>query len=206
MAWAPDYCTSVELKAYERVSHTDDDTQVALAISAASRAVDRFCSRQFGLVGSAEDRFYTPQWDKRRGRWFVDIDDLQTTVGLLVFADLDGSGDYATDLTDYGALKPVNAAAESRPWTRLVVLPASPVTLCADEDSVQVTAKFGWTTVPTQVKQATLLQALRFLQRRDAPFGIAGSPDVGSEVRLLAKVDPDVEVILGPFRRWWGAA
>lgn len=206
MAWAPDYVTAAELKAYERIPDTDDDAQVALAISAASRAVDRYCNRQFGLVASVEDRFYTPRWDKRRCRWVVDIDDLQTVVGLLVFADLDGSGDYATNLTDYGALKPVNAAAKSRPWTQLVVLPSSPVKPCAEEDSAQVTAKYGWTTVPTPVKQATLLQASRFLKRKDAPFGVAGSPDSGSEVRLLAKVDPDVAVVLGPYVRQWGAA
>lgn len=205
MAWQPDYCTSVELKAYERIPDTDDDAQVALAISAASRAVDRTANRQFGLVASAEDRYYTPRWDRRRCRWVVDIDDVQTAVGLLVFADLDGSGDYATALTDYVALKPVNAAVEAKPWTQMVVLPTSPVSPCADEDSVAVTAKFGWTTVPTPVKQATLLQASRFLKRKDAPFGVAGSPDAGSELRLLAKVDPDVAVILGPFTRQWGA-
>lgn len=60
-------------------------------------------------------------------------------------------------------------------------------------------------TVPDSIKLACLLQASRFFIRREAPFGIAGSPEAGSELRLLAKVDPDVEVILGPYRSWWGA-
>jgi hypothetical protein len=70
---------------------------------------------------------------------------------------------------------------------------------------VQVTATWGWTAVPATIKKATLLQASRFYKRRDAPFGVAGSPDMGSEMRLLAKVDPDVEVMLGDYRRKWGA-
>jgi len=55
--------------------------------------------------------------------------------------------------------------------------------------------------VPTTVKQATLLQASRVFARREAPFGVAGSPDMGSELRLLEKVDPDVAVMLVPYVR-----
>jgi hypothetical protein len=59
--------------------------------------------------------------------------------------------------------------------------------------------------IPDAVKAACLIQASRFFTRRYAPFGVAGSPDSGSEIRLLAKVDADVAVILGPFITWWGA-
>jgi len=45
-------------------------------------------------------------------------------------------------------------------------------------------------------KVATVLQANRLLKRRHAPFGVAGSPELGSELRLLARVDPDVAVSL----------
>ena len=50
-------------------------------------------------------------------------------------------------------------------------------------------------------QEATLLQASRLAARRDSPFGVAGSPDAGSEMRLLARVDPDVAVALEPYRR-----
>lgn len=53
--------------------------------------------------------------------------------------------------------------------------------------------------VPSTIKLATLMQAGRWAKRRDAPFGIAGSPETGSEMRLLAKLDPDVEVMLGGY-------
>lgn len=59
--------------------------------------------------------------------------------------------------------------------------------------------------IPAGVTQACLLQASRFFARRYSPFGIAGSPENGSELRLLSRVDPDVAVVLAPYRVWWGA-
>lgn len=197
MTWAPDYATTAELKAYLRIGDAVDDAQIALAVTAASRAVDRHTNRQFGLIDAPEARKYTARWDAHLRRYVVDIADLMTVVGLTITTEAGTVDGYD--------LKPANAAVESFPWTRFVVKPESLVKPSLEEDGVTVTAKYGWTTVPAAVKQATLLQASRFFKRRDAPFGVAGSPDVGSELRLLAKVDPDVAVALGPYMRWWGA-
>lgn len=204
MAWAPDYCTSAELKAFVRITDTDDDAQVALAVTAASRAIDRATNRQFGSSAAPEDRFYTAEWDRNRLRWTVNIDDLMTTTGLTVHYDSDESGDYA-DMVDVFQLKPVNAAANGRPWTQIVVSPNSATTPGGIEDGVEVHGTFGWSAVPTTIKEACLLQASRFLSRRDSPFGVAGSPDIGSEMRLLPKLDPDVALAVRPYYRWWGA-
>lgn len=199
MAWAPDYVTTAELRAYAtRHGDTGDDVQIALAATAASRAVDRHCNRQFGVVDAAEERVYTPVWDRRRCRWVIEIDDLMTTDDLAI--TLTGG-----TLTAY-TLEPRNAAALSLPWTRVVVDPDSTTQPAGAEFEAAVTALWGWTAVPDPVKQATLLQGHRVLFRRESPSGVAGSPDVGSELRLLARLDPDVAVVLGPFVRWWAAA
>lgn len=198
MPWAPDYVTSTELKAYLRIGDAVDDAEVALVVTAASRAIDRATNRQFGLVAAAEARKYTAFWDHVNCRYVVPIDDLMTEVGLTIATEVG-----AVDVFD---LKPANAAAEARPWTSIVVDPTAAVKPTTKEDEVTVTARYGWTTVPVAVKQAALLQAARFFKRRDAPFGVAGSPEAGSELRLLAKVDPDVAVVLGPYQRWWAAA
>lgn len=205
MAWAPDYAEVDDLADFARIPDDVDDVEIALAISAASRAIDLRCHRQFGLVAAPEARYYTPRYDHRRCRWVVEIDDLMTVTGLEVMADLADAGTYTLAI-DAFALKPVNAQPTGRPWTSFEVLPASANQPVSNRDSVEVTARFGWTTVPDPVKQACLLQAHRFLTRRNAPFGVAGSPADGSELRLQAKVDPDVSVSLAPFVRWWGAA
>lgn len=206
MAWAPDYATASELKAYLRIDDAVDDTQVALAVAAASRAIDNASNRQFGQVAAPEARYYPPRWDNRRGWWTVPIDDLMTATGLVVDVDLDGDLTYGHAVTDH-QLAPLNAPAESRPWETLLIRPSSAVQPTDPlVDQVRVTARYGWSSIPTPVTQACLLQASRVISRRDAPFGVAGSPDAGSEMRLLAKVDPDVAVILRSYRRVWGAA
>ncbi len=131
--------------------------------------------------------------DLERGRWVVDIDDLMTVTGLVVEVPTVG-------VTTAFTKEPVNAAAKGRPWTRLVFDQDAAVTPTVTNNyAVTVTGRFGWTTVPVPVDQAALLQVSRFISRRDSPYGIAGSPDQGSELRLLARVDPDVGVSLRSY-------
>lgn len=195
MAWQPDYATLAELKSFTRISDTVDDAELGFAITAASRSIDAHTGRQFGQLAAPALWVYTAWPDLRRGRWCVDIDDLMTVTGLIVEVPTVGA---TTEFTK----EPVNAAGKGRPWTRIVFnRQASVVPQVTDNYTVNVTGQFGWTTVPVPVKEATLLQASRLVARRDSPFGVAGSPDLGSELRLLAKVDPDVAVVLTSYRR-----
>lgn len=195
MTWAPDYVTVAELKAFLRIESADtvDDAQAADAVTTASRAVDRATNRQFGQVNAVEPRIYTARFDCSRGLWVIEIDDLMDATGLTVVTT-GGTVDVFTK-------QPVNAAAKSKPWTRLVVADTAAVKPKGTEGEVTVTAKWGWTAVPTAIKLATKLQAARFFKRQDAPFGVAGSPELGSEMRLLARVDPDVAVSVRDYVR-----
>lgn len=60
--------------------------------------------------------------------------------------------------------------------------------------------------MPAVVSSACLIQAARFFVRRDSSYGIAGSPELGNELRLLARLDPDVALLLTSVKRWWAAA
>lgn len=193
MAWKPDYITAAELKSFVRVGDDVDAAQMALAITAASRAVDRHTNRQFGLVAAPELRRYTARWNRRRCRWVVDVDDLMTSVGLVLATD-------AGTITDYD-LEPANAAAEGRPWTRIVIRSTNTIAIKGEDSEMQATGKWGWTAFPDAVKESTTLQSSRFLARRESPYGVAGSPQLGSELRLLARVDPDVAVALVDYVR-----
>lgn len=211
MTYVTDYCTVAELKDQLRVTDTDDDTALGYAVTAASRAIDAETCRTFGLTGSAVARLFDYDGLHIEGRCAVKIADLQTTVGLAVTADFAGDYTYSTTLTlntDFD-LWPWNAAADGVPWTHLVLRPNtvnfSP--RCAPQARLlSVTGNWGWSAVPTSVKQACLIQAARFFVRRDAAFGIAGSPELGTEVRLLARLDPDVALMLQGYTRVWGAA
>lgn len=207
MAWAPDYCTVAELKTHLRIADTDDDTPLAIAVTAASRAVDHACNRQFGQTDPAAARYYTYDGachDVGVGyRQMLEIDDLMTTTSLVVKVDRDDDGTFEETLvegTDF-RLFPWNAAANGRPWSHIILL--SGEAFPYQPRAVEVTAKWGWTAVPSIVKQATLIQAARFFQRRNSPYGVAGSPDLGNELRLLSRLDPDVAVMLSSVLRPW---
>ena len=192
MSWAPDYTTLTKLENYMRIFDVVDDSELSVAITAASSAINEHCNRQFGLLAAAEKWSYTAWPDMERGQWVVDIDDLMSpaVTGLIVEVPTVG-------ITTAFTKEPINAAGKGRPWTRLVFNQDSAVTPVATNNyAVDVTVRFGWTTVPVAVEQAALLQASRFASRRNSPYGIAGSPDQGSELRLLSRVDADVGVSL----------
>lgn len=204
MAFGSDsYSTLAELKAHLRVTDTADDSAIAVAITAASRAIDHDTQRQFGLTGSAVARVYTYQRECIEDRLSLAIDDVQTTTGLAVALDQNYDGTFETTLTrgtDFD-LWPWNAAADGKPWTHMVLRPTSTAWFPYFARGVQVTANFGWSAIPSIVHQACMIQAGRFFMRRDSPYGIAGSPQVGSELRLLDRLDPDVSAMLTTVRR-----
>lgn len=193
MAWAPDYTVSAAMKAYLHIADTADDAQIAVYIPTASRAVDDHCNRQFGKVDAPEQRAYTAWYDYERCRWVVDVDDLQTSAGLVVTV-------AGIAVTKY-ALAPANNVKKGKAWEELVIARDAEAQPTGEEDEVLVTATWGWTAFPPTVVHATWLQASRFAARRDSPFGVAGSPQQGSELRLLSRVDADVAVSLRGYRR-----
>lgn len=196
MAWAPDYVTLAEIKVQLGIDALDtaDDVMLAVMITAASRAVDTETNRQFGKTAAGELRYYTAEWRSERGVWVAVIDD--TFASTVTIANGDGDA-----ITDY-RLEPRNAAAKGRPYERLVVDPDSSVVPVYPDYELAVTANpYGWTAVPVEAKGATRLQVSRFFARRESPYGVAGSPDLGSEIRLLAKLDPDVAVMVAGLIR-----
>ena len=204
MVWRPDYATTAQVKAALGITDATDDTEIATAITAASRAIDRATSRQFGNVtGTPTARAYDAFWDRHRPTpaWVVTIDDLYDATGLAVTV-----AGVAVTAANY-ALEPRNALADGDVYTSLVLLPNAEAKPTVAIPRVDMTSdKWGWATVPVTVLNACKLQTGRFHKRRDALFGIAGSPADGSEVRLLAQIDPDVRVMLSDYARLWGAA
>jgi len=201
MAWEPDYVTSTQAKSELRIKDELDDIQIARAITSASRAIDRYALRQFGQLASVEARYYTPWYDEDLRRWVCEIDDIQDLTAVVVAVDTGDDDTYdATLAASEYVFRPRNAASKLRPYTQVSIKNTASQPM-QRSDSVKVTGKWGWTSVPTTIEEACLLQISRLIWRRDAPAGVAGSPAQGSEVRLLAKLDPDVEVMVDAYRR-----
>ena len=194
MAWKPDYITAEQLKNYRNIDDATDDFVYAAAVTTASRAIDDHCNRQFGKTDGPQQRAYTAWYDYDEARWVVDIDDLQDATGLVVTV-------AGTAITVY-TLAPINAVLDGKAWTQLIVGKTAEAQPCGTRGEVLITADvWGWTAFPVPVVNAAYLQGSRFVTRRKSPYGIAGSPDTGSELRLLSRVDPDVGVSLRGLRR-----
>lgn len=208
MPWAPSYATTTDLRDFVRIDDAADDDQIESALDAASRSIDYACDpredhyRQFGKTDAVEDRFYTVElrgYDAPvRGQWVAPTDDIASPLGLVVAVD-DGTGAFVA-VTGTIPL-PRNATASGRPCYMISFARSSMPSPSAVADAVKVTAVWGWPGVPATIREACLIQSSRLLARRDAPFGVAGSAETQSEMRLLAKLDPDVETMIRPYVR-----
>lgn len=193
MPWQPDYVNidtaEGDIQEYLRIDDSADDYWLGLAVSAASRALDTQCHRQFGRTEDVEERRYRIRYNRSQDQWVADIDDLMSIEDLT----LNGTP-LATP-----ELYPLNAMAKLTPWTQLVI--PDDVRYGLDRPFVDVAERWGWLAIPETAEQATAIQAGRLASRRNALFGVAGSPDAGSEIRLLARLDPDVAVLAKVLQR-----
>ena len=195
------YCTTEDLRAH--LGDTGDRLDEALlqaAIDAATGDVDEHTGRRFDLDVSATARVFDGCGSSR-----ILIDDIGSLTGLAVETSADGSTWSAVAVSDYEPL-PLNAnsnPASAYAWWWLAESPSATAGTWAWARRVRVTARWGWSAVPAQVKQATILRAVALFKRKDAPHGVAGFDGFGV-VRL--RQDPDVEALLQPFVRSFGIA
>lgn len=201
MAISNGYCSLADVKAALRISASDtiDDALLELSIEAASRDIDGACERVFYKTTGAT-RLYVPT-----DSFTVDTDDIVSITTLKT-----SSGGVTYDITwtagDY-QLEPLNGLAGGlvQPFTRIraigdYLFPVwEPSNINAQEATVQVVGTFGWNSVPTAIKQATVLLAMRQFKRYDSPLGVAGFSDLGA-VRV-SRFDPDIDRLIQPFKR-----
>lgn len=189
------YATLNQVKAALRIGTADtvDDDMLNLSLASADEAINVYCGRTFATAGTVDaTRYYAAGKPD-----VVEIDDCATIT--TVEWSQDGSTWNAT--TNYQA-EPLNGMSDGIAWpiTRLRVKQNLAWPVQNGLESVRVTGKFAFGSVPSSVTQAAILQTVRWFKRSDAPFGVAGFGDMGA-VRVTRSVDPDVEVLLMPYRR-----
>lgn len=186
------YCTLSDIKGELGINDTNDDARLELAVEAASRAIDDHCRRHFWKDGSDTVRYFTAlDYD------YLRIDDL---ASLTTLQSDSGSRTYATtwQATDFD-LEPDNASTDNQPYTAIRVAPMGAQTFPLLKKGVKITGKFGWPATPKPVATACKIMAIRLFKRKDAPFGMAGSPESGQ--MTLPSLDPDVKRLLQPYVR-----
>jgi len=186
------YASLAEVKAAMRIIDTVDDDLLELAIESASRQIDGHCERVFYSTDTV--RVFTAL-----DSYLTEIDDLAAITELKTSSDGDGF-DTVWQATDY-QLEPLNGQAGgiSSPATFIRATGDYLFPRIGNEALVRVTGTFGWSAVPTAIKQATLILAQRQFKRYDSPLGVAGIGDIG--IIRVSRIDPDVAALVAPFRR-----
>jgi hypothetical protein len=188
-----EYATVAELKVRIGIGDATDDAVLLAVLKAVSRGIDNYCARFFYQTAAATVRYYTP----RNGNAVL-IDDCVSLSAVQTDANGDRTYEQTWATTDYD-LEPDNAGAEGRPYWKIAQTPNGsycfPVGL---RKGLKLTGVWGWPETPAPVKEACLIQAARVFKRKDSPFGIAGSPDVG--MLRIGRLDPDVLWMLDAYR------
>jgi hypothetical protein len=193
MAITNGYATLAQIKASLRITDTVDDALLELAIESASREIDAVCERNF--FSTAGTRIYTP-----RDSYVVEIDDVVSVTSVKSSGAADGIFDTTWTTTDY-QLEPLNGIAGgiAVPYSFIRAVGDFTWPVSGKEATVQVVGTFGFASVPTAIKQATVLLASRIFKRNDSPLGVAGFGDLGA-IRV-GRVDPDVEAMIHAYKK-----
>jgi len=203
MAITNGYATLTQIKNYMSISDNTDNDLLEDLIESASRSIDRMANRRFYLDATASARLYRAYSDI-----FVYVDDIGTTSSLAVALDINGNGTYTKTLTlnqDY-ILDPLTASSLSRPFTQLTMVsntetwPIFPgLTQNGLRPGVQVTARWGWPSVPDDINMACLILTADLYKRKDAPGGILGLGDLG--VVRMSPIGRDVTAMVRAYKK-----
>jgi hypothetical protein len=170
----------------DRLGITDsaDNSSMQTAIAASAGWINSYCGRTFNRV--TETRTFVPV-----NVWLLETDDIVPGAPVTVRIDTTGDGIFDTPLildTDFqlrlgDGLYNVNASGQPQPYTQLQIINSGvwlPFTWPYSHlDRVQIQTTWGWPAVPWQVTEANRILAADLFKGKDAPFGLAGSSDLG---------------------------
>jgi len=190
------YATLSQVKAALRITDQIDDSLLNPALESASRWVDGWCDRSFEKAAAGTATYIpTGRMDD------LAVDDLTAVTSIAIDEDLDGSFSTILRPIDF-QLMPVNARSGglAYPYTRIRPLEEGYWPTADGRATVRIVGMFGWPDVPGAVREATILQTSRLYTRLSSPAGVVSFGDMGA-VRVSRFADPDVELLLEPYRR-----
>jgi hypothetical protein len=196
MAISNGYSSLAEVKAALRIpsADTQDDALLEMAVESASRLVDGHCARYFYNAGTAA-RYFVADND-----YLTNIDDAITITQVATDTSADGTYDIVWQADDY-QLEPLNGRVDGLvvPYNAVRAIGDYTFPIWGGEGLVKVTGTWGWSAIPTAIKQATIIQSSRIFKRLDSPLGVLSSPDLGF-IRVGSRLDPDVAQLVDNYR------
>ena len=170
------------------------------ACRAASAAVDRYCNRRFWRDPVATVRRFRPT--DPTVAWLRA--DISGAAGLIVETSDGLTWTPWAAGTDY-ELGPAGVDVTGQPYafTHLQAVGGLrfpiPTATAVTPAPLRVTARWGWSEVPPDVRMAAQIIAQRLYRRKDTPFGSEGFADFGA--MRIVRSDPDIVALLNPLQR-----
>ena len=211
-----EYATLAALK--DRVdlnSSTQHDTVLLSLIVASSEKLDRYCNRPDGFLSVATATAHTYAGNGKAVQWIDECTSI-TTVAVKASVTDTTYTDWTTSDWQAGRGDPLSPDLNHTPYQFITVTPwgsygyftsgrymgqrgftPEPGSTGRGVATIQVTAKWGYaTTVPTDIREACLMQAVRWWKRYQS--GMSDTLASGELGTLLytTSIDPDVASIL----------
>lgn len=192
------YASLAELKGWLGIqdSNTARDVQLQSRLDSATEDVNRWTHRQFGRDEVATSRKFPV------GQMGVDTHDFWTAEDLAIVPFLGNVAGTPWDVSMM-QLEPLDGIVDMMPgwpfnricsgWSGHPLV----TNLFYTATTVQVTAKWGWASVPKNINTACLLLAAMDNKSKDTPFGVSAFGDYAVRIRsnpmAQEKLDPYVK-------------
>jgi hypothetical protein len=219
------YATPAEVRAQsDALNTTMPDAELNILLDAISEAIDGYCNRPDGFVA---DSAATAREYEGSGRGWQRIDENVEISEVAVKDSVTDTTYTVWEASDWIAFSgdPLHPNFNKTPYTQIMIAPAGsyshftsgryntltgfrPVYDAYHErrqryavPTVRVKAKWGYAvTVPSRVKQATIIEATRLFKRGEAAWADAIGNDVTGETRYIKGLDPVTQMILDKSR------
>lgn len=194
-------CTLSDVRQHLAIIDAGDDDELDLARQAASDAVHNYVGFGFELDAAPSAKVFAAT-----GRTLLDLAacglTVGTSTGLAVATDEDDDGAYETVwLAADWQLEPLNGIGPGGvAWPGLVLRAVGDQRFPVGGSGrarVQVTARWGWPSVPSRVKLAAIMLTAAWHQRRATLTGRSGFD--GFFASAIAD-DSTIQDLLDPFR------
>jgi len=195
MAITNGYLSRADLKLALAIGTADsvDNEIIDDIANAVSRMIDDYTGQFFYQI-TGGTAFYTSADGA-----FVPTDPFTSITQLA--SDNDGNGTFSQIWTtaDY-ILAPYNAALFSQPYRGIQTSPNSNLGFPYIPRGCRLIGNLGWSSVPDAVHQAAIIQGTAVYEARKAPFGIVGSTEQGTVLRMSNRLHPEAQLLLDPYR------
>ena len=206
-----DYCTATEIKAAAPGTTWSStyDTLLGTLATRASRVVDRDTGRQPGYFYVSTDVTRYFDGSGTRELKIGELAAAPTSVSVAETGIVDNAagtgGTYTVWTTDDYVLWPYTSDSGYEPYTRLIIASETETTKAvwyAFKRAVKIVGKFGWAAaIPDDIKQATIIEAMRMYKRGMQGYEDAGAIQELGQLRMVKAKDPEYMSLIAPYMR-----